>query len=72
MSYNCPPKRHNPKAWAKYGCKGSEKFAIVMSPRLGVMSIGWEITDIIRRHNRFVFGYLESGKFSYIQHIAAF
>lgn len=34
--------------------------------------IGWEITDIIRRHKRFVFGYLESGKFSYIQQNAAF
>jgi hypothetical protein len=27
MSATTPPKRHNPKAWANYGCKGSEKFA---------------------------------------------
>ena len=29
MSATTPPKRHNPKAWANYGCKGTEKFAIV-------------------------------------------
>ena len=27
MSATTPPKRHNPKAWANYGYKGSEKFA---------------------------------------------
>ena len=29
MSATTPPKRHNPKAWANYECKVSEKFAIV-------------------------------------------
>ena len=28
MSAITPPKRHNPKAWANYGCKGSELFWI--------------------------------------------
>ena len=28
MSCNCPPERHNPKAWANYGCKDSELFWI--------------------------------------------
>ena len=48
-------------------------FALVISPRLGIMSFGWVVADIIKGViTRFVFGYLESGKFSYIQHIAAF
>ena len=29
MSCNYPPERHNPKAWANYGCKGTTKFASV-------------------------------------------
>ena len=29
MSATTPPKRHNPKAWANYGCKGTIKFADV-------------------------------------------
>ena len=29
MSATTPPKRHNPKAWANYGCKGTTKFANV-------------------------------------------
>ena len=28
MSATTPPERHNPKAWANYGCKGSELFWI--------------------------------------------
>ena len=52
-------------------------FAPVISPRLGIMSFGWVVTDIIRRQNgvpdktrfigcptRFVLGYMESGKFN--------
>ena len=26
MSCNCPPERHNPKAWTHYGCKGNTFF----------------------------------------------
>ena len=29
MSATTPPKRHNPKAWANYGCKDTTKFADV-------------------------------------------
>lgn len=29
MSATTPPERHNPKAWANYGCKDSELFWIV-------------------------------------------
>ena len=29
MSATTPPERHNPKAWANYGCKGTTKFADV-------------------------------------------
>ena len=28
MSCNCPPYRHNPKAWTHYGCKGTNLFRI--------------------------------------------
>ena len=27
MSATAPPERHNPKAWANYGCKGTTKNA---------------------------------------------
>jgi hypothetical protein len=27
MYATIPPERHNPKAWANYGCKGTIKFA---------------------------------------------
>ena len=26
---NCPPERHNPKAWANYGCKDTDFFALM-------------------------------------------
>ena len=29
MSATTPPERHNPKAWANYGCKDTTKFADV-------------------------------------------
>ena len=29
MSATIPPERHNPKAWANYGCKDTDFFALM-------------------------------------------
>jgi len=62
MSCNYPPERHNPKAWANYGCKDTTKFADVQENSEKI-AIFW----IMDAHEGYgtAFRLLEMGQYSY-------